>query len=208
MTSDDLRHLVNTVATEGTDKVRLDEDRLLPRIRRRRRRRLAITGLTAVGATAVIAVGAYAVLPGGTPDAEVAKKPTPAEMSPLDCGSPLAKGFPPRVPSGLEGLLLTSPMVKGTPTGWGGSLTFDVKSPRTLEWLADSTELAVVQDYKVVGKAVLTFTKPPASPMLLTNLDLRPCDPGGPVPGTVMLYGKLFPGQHPISFFELRLIPR
>ena len=210
MTSDNLRHLFKTVAAEGTDKVQLDEDRLLPRIRQRRRRRSALTGLTAVAATAAIAGGAYAVLPGRT-DAEVAKKPAPAGPAAMPlpkCGSTIAKGFPPHVPSGLEGLVLTSPAVKGTKTGWGGSLSFDVTLPRSLEFLADSAELAVLQNHKVVGHAVLTFTKPPASPQLLTNLDLRACGSGRPVPGPVILYGKLFPGQHPVSFFQLDLAPR
>ncbi|MFI6828239.1 hypothetical protein ACIBG5_14140 [Kribbella sp. NPDC050241] len=46
------------------------------------------------------------------------------------------------------------------------------------------------------------------SPELLTNLDLRACGSGRPVPGPVILYGELFPGQHPISFFQLELVPR
>ena len=43
MTSDDLKQLLQSVATHGTDTVELDEHALVPRIRRRRHRRPSVS---------------------------------------------------------------------------------------------------------------------------------------------------------------------
>ncbi|WP_328331678.1 hypothetical protein OHA70_12055 [Kribbella sp. NBC_00382] len=64
MTSHDLKDLLQTMAADGTDRVSVDEQTLIPRIRSRRRRRTGIAAAIAASTAVVVAAGAYAVLPG------------------------------------------------------------------------------------------------------------------------------------------------
>ena len=57
MTSDDLKQLLQSVATHGTDTVELDEHALVPRIRRRRHRRTAAVGVAGFAGAAAIKWG-------------------------------------------------------------------------------------------------------------------------------------------------------
>ncbi|MDX6263956.1 MAG: hypothetical protein QOH84_5644 [Kribbellaceae bacterium] len=93
MTSHDLKDLLQTMAANGTDRVPLDEQTLIPRIRSRRRRRTGLAAAVAASTAVVVAAGAYAVLPGGEqtpvaapPQPTITLKPGPAP-SPLACGS-------------------------------------------------------------------------------------------------------------------------
>jgi hypothetical protein len=219
MTSDDLRHLVRTMAADGTGTVRVDEDSLVPRIRRHRRRRLAITGLAGVVTTAVIAVGAYAVLPGPdttgtvatqekTPTPSLPTKPGPTTGNDLPkCGSMVNPRFPPTVPSGMEGLHLTGFTFTKTPSGWTGSFWIAAPTdPRRLDGIGETMEFVVRQQRRMVGRAVLTTTAAPRStrPSVRVHVDLRGC--AGPVPaGAVVLYGQLIPGKHPLTIFAVHL---
>ncbi|MGY4770855.1 hypothetical protein ACXC9Q_28410 [Kribbella sp. CWNU-51] len=219
MTSDDLRHLVRTMAAEATGTVRVDENRLVPRIRRHRRRRLAITGLAGVVTTAAIAVGAYAVLPGPettgtvatqeqTPTPSLPTKPGPTTGNDLPkCGSIADPRFPPTLPSGMEGLHLSELTFTKSPTGWTGSFRIEAPTdPRRLEGIAETTEFVVRQQRRMVGQAVLTATAEPRStrPGVRVHVDLRGC--AGPVPaGTIVLYGQLVPGKHPLTIFPIHL---
>jgi len=216
MTSDDLRHLLKTVAAEGTDKVTVDEGGLLPRIQRRRRRRSAVTGLAGLAAAAVIAVGAYAVLPDqGTPGTEgVVAGPTkaPAPTEDPKCGGTIAASFPLGRALGWEGLQIPAQAFKTTPNGWGGSLPLKVADPREVDriddWIGATSTFVVTQKHVVVGSATVTVTKPVTSQTIAAHLDVRPCASPSPVAGQVDLYGQLFPGRHPITFFTVTLTPR
>lgn len=93
MTSHDLKDLLQTMAADGTDRVSVDEQTLIPRIRSRRRRRTGITAAIAASTAVVVAAGAYAVLPGNEepPPAAAPVKPT-VTMTPgrgFACGSSL-----------------------------------------------------------------------------------------------------------------------
>ncbi|MEV5965924.1 hypothetical protein AB0L70_29425 [Kribbella sp. NPDC051952] len=209
MTSDDLRHLFRTMAAEGTETVKVDEHALVPRIRRKRRRRLAGTGLAGLAATAVIAAGAYAVLPenGVEPSArpESAVQPSASTTGlPLSpCGQVVPPGFPPSVPSGLDGLALSRQTFHKTATGWTGTLRFAAPDPRGRDWVAPTTQFEVTQGRKIAGRAELTVTaKTPKT--VEATLDVTSCD-DRLRPGPILLIGKLFPGQHPITFFQVDL---
>lgn len=65
MTSKDLKDLLQTMATEGTDRVEVDERELIPRIRSRRRRRAGLAAAVSASTAVVIAAAAFAVLPDG-----------------------------------------------------------------------------------------------------------------------------------------------
>ncbi|TCC45737.1 hypothetical protein E0H75_28855 [Kribbella capetownensis] len=218
MTSDDLRHLFKTVAAEGSDKVRLDEHRLLPRIRQRRRRRMAVTGLSGLVSAAVIAVGAYAVLPGGSGQAPVAGSPSPSPLPTKPtaavgdgpkCGGKIDASFPLGRSSGREGLVLPDQTIPKSADGWGGELRLEVGDPRQVDridaWIGAKSTFVVTRNHVVIGDATVTVEKPVTSQALTASISLRHCGATVPAAGRVDLYGQLFPGQHPITFLSLQL---
>jgi hypothetical protein len=95
MTSHDLKDLLQTMAADGTDRVPLDEQTLIPRIRSRRRRRTGLATAVAASTAIVVAAGAYAVLPGGDQNQPQVAAPTPTVTLKPDrvkgfaCGSTL-----------------------------------------------------------------------------------------------------------------------
>jgi hypothetical protein len=99
MTSHDLKDLLQTMAADGTDRVSVDEQTLIPRIRSRRRRRTGIAAAIAASTAVVVAAGAYAVLPGNeeTPPAAAPAKPTvtisPGDVRGFACGSSLTSSL-------------------------------------------------------------------------------------------------------------------
>jgi len=208
MTSDDLRHLLTTVAGEVSHRVELDEDRLVTRIRSSRRRRFLVTAVSTLAATAALAATGYAALPSGSAEAPVApaeKVPVPTGQLPMPkCGAVIDSRFPPKVPSGLEGLTLTGQTITRAGNEWHGSLRFEATDPRALEWIGSSTIFWVVQNHTEVGEAHLTVPTPP-SKTFQARITVRPCAAADLSPGPAVLYGKLFPGQHPITFFQVNL---
>jgi hypothetical protein len=205
-----LHHLLQALADEGADSVTVDEPSLVPRIRRRRRRRIALTGVAGVASTAAIAVAAYAVLPStgpagsGPPVAgSVATTPPPKPPStakPLDCGMRPDKGFLPTPPSGLEGLRLTTQGFTKTATGWTGEVHFE--GTRAIAWIGSPIKFNVYQDNQMIARATAKITKSKRNAD--ATVVIYNCK-GMSVNGTVLLDGKLFPGQHPITSFEVKL---
>lgn len=65
MSSGDLKNLLQDLATEGSTRVELDEQQLVPRIRTRRRRRAGLVAAVSASTAVVLAAGAFVVLPGG-----------------------------------------------------------------------------------------------------------------------------------------------
>lgn len=82
MTTGDLKYLLQGLADDGAERVELDKEQLVPRIRTRRRRRAALTAAVAASTAVMLAAGAYAVLPGGgheqSPVAGATSTPAPA----------------------------------------------------------------------------------------------------------------------------------
>lgn len=207
MTSHDLKHLLQTVADQGTETYARDEDQLVPRIRRRRRRRSAVSGIASLTTAAVIAVSAYAVLPGagtsrtvanGGDDGQTTVAATPPP--PLKCGASLPMGLPAGLPEGLKGLRLTQQTMERGSTGWTGTVQVRVTNTRSFEQINGVTEFAVVQKNRVVGQAVLNVADKPVTVQSgqhhtsQARIDLRTCDrtPGAQLPaGSYQLYGKL-----------------
>jgi hypothetical protein len=113
MTSHDLKDLLQTMAADGTDRVAVDEQTLIPRIRSRRRRRTGIAAAVAASTAVVVAAGAYAVLPGN--EEPPAAAPAPAKPT-VTLAPDGARGF-------ACGKALTSSLA-GDP-----SLRFDPAAP-------------------------------------------------------------------------------
>jgi hypothetical protein len=132
MTSHDLKDLLQTMAADGTDRVSVDEQTLIPRIRSRRRRRTGIAAAIAASTAVVVAAGAYAVLPGNeeTPPAAAPVKPT-VTLTPG--GAPAMSAC---------GSSLTSPLA-GDP-----SLRFDPATPVATR---DTTGRTLRLDFKLTN---------------------------------------------------------
>ena len=103
MTSVELKNLLQDLAAGSAERVELDGDQLIPRIRTRRRRRGALTAVVAASAVVVVAAGAYAVRPGGEIDrppvaVSPSAKPAPAPRFSDLCGKPFTEQLPPGSP--------------------------------------------------------------------------------------------------------------
>ncbi|GAA1571551.1 hypothetical protein GCM10009804_29910 [Kribbella hippodromi] len=220
----DLRQLLRTMADESTAPV--DRAVLVPRIRRQRRRRVVLTGLAGAVAVSAIALGAYAALPGAEPplaapattptpapvtkplptkNALPTKKPVPPGSGPV-CGTVLDKRFPPRLPSGMDGLSVQPAGLRRTTAGWTGSLTFTVSAPTRSDRLEQVVRLGVTRQRELVGFATLTRVTPPEAggSTVVYRLDIAAC--AKPIPaGTVMIYGQILPPKSPLTFFTIQL---
>jgi hypothetical protein len=223
---DDLREVLRTMADEGAETAPVDRAVLVPRIRRQRRRRVVLAGLAGAVAVSAIALGAYAALPGTEPPLAApattptpapakttaptqeplpTKKPVPPGSGPV-CGTVLAKGFPPRLPSGMDGLSVEPAGMKRTTAGWTGSLTFTVSAPTRSEKLAQVVRLWVSRQRELVGFATLTRVTPSEAgrSSVVYRLDIAACAKPIP-PGTIMIYGQILPPKGPLTFFTLQL---
>ena len=116
----------------------------------------------------------------------------------------------PRAPAGSsfgDGLHLTELTFTKSPTGWTGTFRIEAPTdPRRLDGIGETMEFVVRQQRRMVGRAVLTATAEPRStrPGVRVHVDLRGC--AGPVPtGTIVLYGQLVPGKHPLTIFAIQV---
>ncbi|MFI6679746.1 hypothetical protein [Kribbella sp. NPDC050470] len=155
MTAKDLKDLLQTVAGDST-RVELDEHRLVPQIRRRRRRRTVLAGAVGLGTAGALAVSAYAVLPGAD-RAEVAN-PGPTVVStfaprPFECGAAF-----PAPGTGASIRQVTQTTITESRSGWTGTVQLVQTNAvdRTMVIGKPPRHLAVIQENKVVGHAELT----------------------------------------------------
>jgi hypothetical protein len=157
MTSRDLKDLLQTMATDGTDRVPLDEQTLIPRIRSRRRRRTGIAAAIAASTAVVVAAGAYAVLPGNDePPAAAPVKPTvtlsPGGVRGFACGSSLTSSL-----AGDPSLRFDPATPVATRDATGRTLRVDFKLTNTSNQALDlfgtpyGPWVVVVKDGIVVG---------------------------------------------------------
>ncbi|MFG1819206.1 hypothetical protein ACGFIF_35970 [Kribbella sp. NPDC049174] len=212
MTANDLKHLLQTVATQGTDNVELDELSLLPRIRRRRRRRTVLTGVTGLATAAVVAVSAYAVLPGAETTEVAEPGPvvvTTSPVPPVRCGAD--------VPASGTGTTLRQLMQKTiaqSPDGWSGTVQIVQTNVlnSTLIIGPPPRDLVVVQANKIVGHAVLASAvgtvKIPPKQMHTSSagIDIRSCGGTRLAAGSYLVYEDLAGGavsKVPLGRIEL-----
>lgn len=203
MTSDDLKQLLQTMATEGTAIVELDEHDLVPRIRRRRRRRMVVTGIASSGTAAVIAFSVAALLPSAGTDSPVANREDGQAAGALTPLPPYKCGVTIPAPSsiGTPGEKVTPKTMVRSSSGWSGSVQAEVTNvmPRNLPVIGGlpTRTFAVVQKNKVVGHATLTVTEKPVrllpgeSHTSQARIDIRGCDEaaGARLPiGSYLLY--------------------
>jgi hypothetical protein len=198
MTSADLRHLLQDLAADGTERVELDERQLIPRIRARRRRRTAVTGVLGLAAAGMVAAGTYAALPGDgiAPAAPVptVAAGTPGTITPspgqLTCGStPSTAG--PSTDSPLQ-LSLTQKVITSKP----GSRTAPIGIHLTntgREAIAVNTApnpgLVLVKDGVVVAEALRSRGRsgprtvlPGQTATFAAEVDVRQCAAGSSAP--------------------------
>ncbi|TCN39647.1 hypothetical protein EV644_103269 [Kribbella orskensis] len=205
MTSDDLKQVLQSVATQGTDTVELDEHALVPRIRRRRRRRTAAVGVAGFAGAAAIAVSAYAVLPGAGTESTVANRGGGSQsairenpLPPYKCGVT----FPAPSSIGTRGEKVTQKTMARSADGWTGTVEDEFTShlPKPLMNASPTSLFAVVQKNRVVGHAVLTGSgkpvvlQPEQSHTFRARIDIRSCDrtPGARLPvGSYLIYRDL-----------------
>ncbi|MEU4390927.1 hypothetical protein [Kribbella sp. NPDC023855] len=214
MTSGDLKHLLHDLAADGAERVELDEEQLVPRIRSRRRRRAALTAAVAASTAVMLAAGAYAVLPGGgqeqwpaaggTPTPARPPVPTmtitPGETRAWDaCGASLTAAI-----TGDPSLLVSVTTRKVARSAGAASAPIGVQVSNTTGRTLDLTGtpggpgLVVVKDGVVVARPLgersmgrrWVFT-PRQTATIVTSLSLRRCDRLGPPvlePGSYQLY--------------------
>ncbi|MEU4196244.1 hypothetical protein AB0E69_30355 [Kribbella sp. NPDC026611] len=212
-TADDLQRLFRTMADEGSQTVAVDEDVLVPQIRRNRRQRGVLATLSAAVAIAAVTAGAYAVLPESqpplaAPSAVTTSLPTkdPGRLGngPV-CGGMFDKGFPPRIPSGMDGLDVKPAKVhRTTAGGWTGSLEIEVTPPTRVDQLRRTVRLDVTWQRKVVGHATLTMRPGAGRHSIVYHVEIVTCDQSIP-PGTVVLYGELRSPKNPMTIFPVQL---
>lgn len=193
MTSD-LKHDLETMAEGADHTVEVDGHDLEPRIRRRRHWRSVAAGVAGV---AVVAAGAYAVLPragtetpaaSGAADSQAVAVKVPAR--PYKCGATFPA--PTSVGSKMESLELVT--ATRTSDGWTGSVRATVTNllpPRKpLIAAGPGRDYAVVLKNQVVARVKLTVTNKPAtilpgkSHTWTDRIDIRACSdvrlPAGP----------------------------
>jgi hypothetical protein len=156
MTSHDLKDLLQTMAANGTDRVPLDEQTLVPRIRSRRRRRTGIAAAIAASTAVVVAAGAYAVLPGNEEPPAAAPAPTvtldPSGVRGFACGSALTSSL-----AGDPSLRFDPAAPVATRDATGRTLRVDFKLANTSDKALDlfgtpyGPWVVVVKDGIVVG---------------------------------------------------------
>ncbi|MFI5710361.1 hypothetical protein [Kribbella sp. NPDC051620] len=210
MTSRDLKDLLQTMASDGTDRVPVDEQTLIPRIRSRRRRRAGLAAAVAASTAVVIAAGAYAVLPGsgGGDEQPVAAPPQPTitikpgQVQPvLACG---AKFSAPLAGDPSMKLEVTQQVVTRDDRGGAGpisvQLTNTTGKPLDLFDTPGGPSIFVVKDGVVVATALAQHTSgyhwkfaPGETRTLKTAMSTTQCIPGD-LPGSK----ELAPGAYQI----------
>jgi hypothetical protein len=230
MTSDDVKHLLQSMADHGASRVKLDEHALVPRIRRRRFRRTATIGVASIATAAVIAVTASAVLPGRGNDAPIADSRTPTATTqpiptsfppvPFECGTM----FPAPSTIGSSNLVIKPKTMTRTADGWTGTLDYTVtnddKDGATWVNAWGNDELIVVLRNKLVAKGTMTANKkttdlrPGKTLTFHVRIDIRSCGPVAYLPADSYLFysdikvqGKLRAGtvveEEPFAEFKL-----
>ncbi|GAA0935669.1 hypothetical protein GCM10009554_22590 [Kribbella koreensis] len=222
MTSRDLKDLLQTLASDGTDRVPVDEQTLIPRIRSRRRRRTGIAAAVAASTAVVVAAGAYAVLPGADqeqPPAAAPPVPTvtlkPHQENGFVCGSRLTA---PIAGDPTLGLAVTQQTVTPDANGVMASINVELinsaAAPVNLSGSPAGASLVVVKDGIVVAtplaeRAIAKRWKfgPNETVTVKTFLSIRQCTTDGqqgtvPLePGTYQLYATK-------SFKEISELPK
>lgn len=219
MSSGDLKHLLQDLATEGSTTVELDEQRLVPRIEARRRRRAGLVAAVSASTAVVLAAGAFVVLPGGgrekpvatqTPTQTLPRVPVPARtitiapwktpnwMTPFRCGATLTAPI-----TGDSGLRLTTTTQAATRSADGRVASFDMQLTNTtgkmLDFIATpgGPGIVVVKDGVVVALPLAQNTlghrwtfAPGQTVTVQTVMSVQRCDTTDP--------GALEPGTYQI----------
>ncbi|NEA33260.1 hypothetical protein [Streptomyces sp. SID13031] len=210
MTSRDLKDLLQTVAANGTDRVAVDEQTLIPRIRSRRRRRAGLAAAVGASTAVVIAAAAFAVLPNGDQKQPPVAAPNPVPTVTLKpdrvkgfaCGSPLTGAITgdPSLRLDLNDKVLTVD-ARGFAGPFNAQLTNTGSKSLDLFGTPYGPWIVVVKDGVVVGGTFVEAQPgkgwkfaPGQTITVPTSFSARQCTPDGLegsarlAPGTYQLY--------------------
>lgn len=178
MSSGNLKNLLQDLATEGSTRVELDEQQLVPRIRARRRRRAGLVAAVSASTAVVLAAGAFVVLPGGEKEQPPVATPTPTPtvtatgewMAAFSCGS-----------------TFSAPL-----TGYP-ALRFDVKPQEATRDAQGIAAMFALQMTNTTGKPLELFGTPNAPRVVVVKDGVVVAQPlGETLPGHHWKFG---PGQ-------------
>lgn len=209
MSSGDLKHLLQDLATEASTTVELDEQQLVPRIRARRRRRAGLVAAVSASTAVVLAAGAFVVLAGGDREQPLVAPPTPTPtvtataewMAIFSCGSTFSAPL-----TGYPALRFdVKPQVatrdaRGPAAIFGLQMTNMTGKPLELFGTPNAPRVVVVKDGVVVAHPLAETLpghhwkfSPGQTVTMQTAMDIERCNRGG-LPGPA----QLEPGSYQI----------